>query len=118
MSSFVTRLGQADVLTSPPPGKEAAAKVIDSIPLLEEAVAKRPHPSRERLKNNDLPLFPRKYSTNPSIDWFFFPLFQRGTEGDSTALMIHPTIAIGSDAEVFIPPNLPSPREAFIFPLF
>ena len=32
--------------------------------------------------------------------------------------MIHPTIAIGSDAEVFIPPNLPSPREVFIFPLF
>ncbi len=34
------------------------------------------------------------------------------------ALMIHPTIATGPNAEVFIPPNLPSPREAFIFPLF
>ncbi len=52
----------------------------------------------------------------PRMDWFFFPLFQRGTEGDSTALMIHPTIAIGSDAEAFIPPN--PFTKAFIVPLF
>ena len=46
------------------------------------------------------------------------PLFQRGTEGDSAAPMIHSTVAADSNAKASIPPNLPSPREAFIFPPF